>query len=96
MEEEGATAIDTWRVKPHSGHQSETFLFGNEVLRIVETLAVNDDVAIRLKDWRTKDMLYASVVLDLQELGLSATVLEHHRETRKRHNVLIVPLRASE
>jgi hypothetical protein len=90
--EEGGTTLYTWRVKEHGEHgrTSELFLFGNAALRTAETLAVNDDVATRLSDLRTKDMLHASVVLDLQGLGLSATMMENEMETRKRHHVLIV------
>lgn len=91
IEEEGAT-IYTWRVteQRENSRTSELFLFGNSALRTAETLAVNDDVATRLSDERTKDMLHASVVLDLEELGLAATVMEENMETLKKHNILIV------
>ena len=59
--EEGDATVYTWRVKEHGQHRrtSELFLFGNAALRTAETLPVNDDVAIRLADERTKDMLHA-------------------------------------
>lgn len=87
--DELGAAIYTWRVsrqgeRPRTG---ERFMFGTPAIRLSDALAVNDDVATRLADDRTHDMLVASLVLDLMELGLSP--VEGESRVVKKHDLLV-------
>ncbi len=93
LSEESDQAVYIWRVQqqgeqPRTGEQ---FLSGDPALRISEALAVNEDVSSRLSDERTRDMVHASLVLDLMGLGCSPTELPANGGGMKKYYI-VVPL----
>ncbi len=93
ISEESGKAVYIWRVQqqgeqPRTGEQ---FLSGDPALRISEALAVNEDVSSRLADERTRDMVHASLVLDLMGLGCSPVELPANGGGMKKYYI-VMPL----
>lgn len=89
--EEQEDAIYLWSIHQHGEQErtGEQFLFGDSALRISETLAINEDVLSRLSDERTRDMLHASLILDLIAIGCTPVPLDEEDEEQKKHYVII-------
>lgn len=82
--------LATWRVFHHNDQAVDAvgFWLGRHAVPYTGELPITK-TAMRIDDFRSQDMLLASTVMDLINLGLSPTIMEEEMEVTQIHKVVL-------